>query len=186
MGTAGIMKRKMKMKKLMIMLAAVAIGFSAQAAVAITWQTGTGIKDANGNPFTTANTAYTASIAFFTDAAAKTPITFTPGGTISTKSYVTKGGKGFGDSTGATFDAGTYYTVITISDGNKEWKSDVGSFTIAPGATSASTINFTSGLNMGGSSLINSNAYAPIVPEPTSGILMLVGLGALALRRRRA
>jgi hypothetical protein len=26
----------------------------------------------------------------------------------------------------------------------------------------------------------------PDVPEPTSGLLMLVGLGALALRRRRA
>ena len=32
----------------------------------------------------------------------------------------------------------------------------------------------------------SSVAWAAIAPEPTSGLLMLVGLGALALRRRRA
>ena len=31
----------------------------------------------------------------------------------------------------------------------------------------------------------SSSSYSP-VPEPTSGLLMLVGLGALALRRKRA
>ena len=31
-----------------------------------------------------------------------------------------------------------------------------------------------------------SNGWTAMAPEPTSGILMLVGLGALALRRRRA
>ena len=29
-------------------------------------------------------------------------------------------------------------------------------------------------------------AWTAVAPEPTSGLLMLVGLGALALRRRRA
>ena len=180
------------MKKLMIMLAAVAIGFAAQAAVAITWQTGTGVKNADGGAFSNGDASpYTATIAFFTDAACTTPIAFAPGGTVSTSTYATKSSKGFGGATASTFDAGTYYTVITISNGSKEWKSDVGSFTIAPGATSGSTVNFSTGLNMGDSSLINSNAYAPVgggssVPEPTSGLLMLVGLGALALRRRRA
>ena len=165
------------------MLAAIALGFAAQAAVAVTWQTGIGVKDATGASFTTANTAYTATIAFYTDAACTTE--FAAGGTLSTSSYVTKGSKGFGNVTDATFDAGTYYTVLTLSNGTQSWTSDVGSFTIAAGATSGITVNFTTGLNMGGASLINSNPYTAI-PEPTSGLLALVGFAALALRRRRA
>ena len=170
------------MKKLMIMLAAIAIGFAAQAAVAVTWQSGTGVKDATGASFTTDNTAYTATIAFYTDAACTTE--FAAGGTLSTTTYATKGSKGFSGATGETFSGGTYYAVLTLSDGSKSWTSDVGSFTIADGAIAGPTINFSTGANVGGSSLINNNAYA--IPEPTSGLLALVGFAALALRRRRA
>lgn len=171
------------MKKLMIMLAAIALGFAAQAAVAVTWQSGTGVKDATGASFTTANTAYTATIAFYTDAACTTE--FAAGGVLSTTTYATKGSKGFGGVTGETFDGGTYYAVLTIANATQTWSSDVASFTIVAGELNSPTINFTSGANLGGSSLINSNPYTAI-PEPTSGLLALVGFAALALRRRRA
>jgi len=177
------------MKKLMIMFAAVAIGVAAQAAVAVTWQTGTGIKKADGTAFSNGNASpYTATIAFFTDAGCTTA--FNAGGTLSTSTYATKGSKGFSNSTDATFNAGTtYYAVLTLSNGTMEWKSDVATIAIADGALSGPTVNFTTGANAGGASLINSNPYTPAgggVPEPTSGMLMLVGLGALALRRRKA
>ena len=99
------------------MLAAIALGFAAQAAVAVTWQSGTGVKDATGASFTTANTAYTATIAFYTDAACTTE--FAAGGVLSTTTYATKGCKGFGGVTGETFDGGTYYAVLTIANAHK-------------------------------------------------------------------
>jgi hypothetical protein len=37
-----------------------------------------------------------------------------------------------------------------------------------------------------GSEYLTSGGYTVAVPEPTSGLLMLVGLAGLALRRRRA
>ncbi len=84
--------------------------------------------------------------------------------------------------TSESFEAGnTYYSKITIVEDatGKSWTSQVGSFSLAPGATSGVTVNFTSGLNMGGSSPADG-------PEPTSGLLLLVGAGILGLRRKRA
>lgn len=176
------------MKKLMVMMAAVALAAGAHAAVALTWQTGTGVKDVNGNAFTTATTGYTAAILYST--AADMSTTFAAGGTLTDTSYSTKGSAGFAGLTGANFGAGTYFTQITITEDatGKKWTSGIGSFTIADGQTSGITVNFTSGANMGGSSLIGSTAYTgggSGVPEPTSGLLLLVGGAMLALRRKQ-
>jgi hypothetical protein len=175
------------MKKLIVMMAAVAMAACAHAAVAVTWQTGTGVKDVDGNAFTTATTGYTASILYST--ASDMSSTFAAGGTLSSTSYKTKGSAGFAGMTGANFGAGTYYTQITITEDatGKTWKSDIGSFTIADGQTANPTVNFTSGLNIGGSSLISSTTYTggSGTPEPTSGLLLLVGAGILGLRRKQ-
>ena len=73
---------------------------------------------------------------------------------------------------------------IEYKDGRK-YTSDIGSFTVAQGATASPKINFTTGNAMGGSSLIGKMEYSG-VPEPTSGLLVLLGVAGLALRRRRA
>ena len=175
----------MKMKKVLFMLAAIAMAISANAALAVTWQTGVGVKDVNGNAFTTTTTGYTATILFST--AADMSSTFAAGGTLSSTTYKTKGSAGFGAVTGATFDAGTYYAPVTITEDatGKSWTSGIGSFTVVEGSLAAPTINFTTGANMGGSSLIGDTTYSGGgVPEPTSGILLLVGGMMLALRRK--
>ena len=50
------------MKKLMVIMATVAMAAGVHAAVAVTWQTGTGVKDVNGQDFTTSTAGYTASV----------------------------------------------------------------------------------------------------------------------------
>ena len=175
------------MKKLMIAAAIVCAAVVSQAAVAVTWQSGTGVKDVAGNAFVdkTTYTDYTCSILFSKDADMST--TFAAGGDLSENYYKTKGSAGFGGvKTDATFDAGTYYAQLTIEykDGRK-YTSDIGEFTITAGATVGPTINFTTGLNMGGKSVLGDTSYSG-VPEPTSALLMLIGVAGLALRRRRA
>ena len=49
--------------------------------------------------------------------------------------------------------------------------------------TSTATVSFAAG-NV--ANYVNNTSNWQAIPEPTSGLLMLVGLGALALRRRRA
>ena len=168
----------------MIAAAIVCAAVVSQAATAVTWQSGTGVKDVNGGDFTAQTyTDYTCSILFSTKDDMSTP--FAAGGTTSTSAYKTKGSAGFAANTGSNFDAGTYYAQLTIEykDGRK-YTSEIGKFTIADGQSGAVTINFTTGANMGGSSLIGDTTYT--IPEPTSGLLVLLGVAGLALRRRRA
>ena len=179
------------MKKIVCLIAAVAMAVCTQAAVAVTWQTGTGVKDASGNAFATTTTGYTAAIAFFTDAAGAQ--SFAPGGTTSSESYKTKGSAGFAGMTDAKFDPGTYYSQITITETatGKTYTSDMASFTVAAGSTANPTINFTTGANLGGSPKLGEIKYVggsdptPDTPEPTSGLLLLVGGAVLALRRKQ-
>ena len=175
------------MKKLMVIMATVAMAAGVHAAVAVTWQTGTGVKDVNGQDFTTSTAGYTASVLY--SMASDMSTTFAAGGTLTDDSYSTKGSAGFAGKTDATFSPGTYYTQITITEDatGKKWTSEIGSFTIAEGQSAGPTANFTTGLGLGGSSLIGSTAYSggSGVPEPTSGLLLLVGAGMLALRRKQ-
>ena len=65
----------------------------------------------------------------------------------------------------ATYYAYTAKGTTTIPAGGSDMSMAFGTFTDATAST---------------------GGWTQTVPEPTSGLLMLVGLGALALRRRRA
>ena len=65
----------------------------------------------------------------------------------------------------ATYYAYTSEAGVTISEGGANGTINFGTFAAATSTT---------------------GGWTQTVPEPTSGLLMLVGLGALALRRRRA
>ena len=77
-----------------------------------------------------------------------------------------------------------YYMVITYNDGTKDYtytSSAVASSGLS--ATSLGTVSFTFTDTIKAS---GTDGWVASVPEPTSGLLMLLGFAGLALRRRRA
>ena len=97
-------------------------------------------------------------------------------------------------TSGKTVDAGTYtaFYVVFDSAAPKAGESKYAVVSGAAGLTKTvapTTANVTFAAGNQGTFLNTSGnwaAYGTAIPEPTSGLLMLVGLGALALRRRRA
>ena len=70
-----------------------------------------------------------------------------------------------------TFATGTKYVVTGVSGNVK-----------TPAASTTNVATF----SIPNTATLTASNWTAVAPEPTSGLLMLVGLGALALRRRRA
>lgn len=177
------------MKKLMVLLTAMAIGFAAQAG-AVSWSM-TNVYLGNTTDKAEGCIAYllvgndlTAPISAITS-------------TDTAKAFIaannTYGGSAIGDATGkfSVEDYGSYgsadvsvYAVVfnaaTIEDATQYYISKSAKDLSVPGSGTGAVTLGTQKTN----SQVAANWHA--IPEPTSGLLMLVGLGALALRRRRA
>ena len=182
------------MKKLITMLGVAAIAVGVQAAT-VSWSTGkfqTANADGTGYSGKTLTAAtegaYLATIYFFTDSDCKNAVTGVTGTTDDTS---TKTGKAFTGETNDKFTTGeTYYTYLTLHDNatGNELKTSVVSFTVDP--LQAPDLNFWVGTGFneeftGSTGAFASNGWAP-VPEPTSGLLLLLGMAGLALRRKHA
>ena len=181
------------MKKLMIVMVAVVMAFASQAAT-IKWGTGT-VK----LPGTTTNMTKTNVALYFwaenvadpwsaktTSTGSGDDIAYSvTGGTGATVSYKS----GVATITGGTYSSGdtAYGAVLLTYDANNDGKIGVGDYYMVGSGSYKleSDVGVTQNLSMGSWTQITSSPTPP-VPEPTSGLLMIVGLGALALRRRRA
>ena len=186
------------MKKLMIVLAAVAFGFAANAA-SFAWKAQSGyLYDGADTPakltsgtayllFTSALTQSDLVTAFAADAA-------TAAATVSSKA-VSTGTVGSNAriaetafTSDVTSDQTAYFVVFSGDNMYVSITADaeyaaVGTSDIAFGSISSSSKAF----NDASAGYSAAGWYgAAAVPEPTSGLLMLLGMAGLALRRRRA
>jgi hypothetical protein len=182
-------KRKMKMKKIMIMLAAVALVAGAQAA-SVNWQvSGTSVESGYAVYLLVGTVTADWSSA---DAIASAAVA---NGTIA------KSGRNYlasGTATDASIkNTADFYYVVVNADKSQYavsgayagasyvYDSSATPPESAPATSPVFNVNEATFKGFGG----GEDPVVPPptgVPEPTSGLLMLVGLGTLALRRKRA
>lgn len=187
------------MKKLIVMLAA-AMAFGAQAAT-VDWATGVfdGPNGSSSNTGSKYSGVYLATISVYSDAAGEKLLN-----SASTEAVNKRGSMvGTVDLTEpASGKTSTFYTQLVIKDiaTGKELESTMGSFTWTGGDLTAPSLTFyganAGGFASGGAPSASSAGWATPgggggggesggVPEPTSGLLLLVGAGMLALRRKQ-
>ena len=184
------------MKKLIMGLAAVALAGSLHAATAAWGMSNDGAKTyANATVYMVLSTDYSAAIAAL-DAGGADIATTIAGYNINDTVHKTLSGKGAGNGYYDAATSGQSYNWIlvmsngaTIADGMQYYSTAAISYAtmdaagaIASGAATPqkySLVDSTTNLFTGTSGTIGA-------PEPTSGLLMLLGMAGLALRRRRA
>ena len=185
------------MKKLMFMLAAIVMAAGAQAASV--WWTCAGAVDGNGSSASGLAYFVNAAVLSHDDALALEGKGATAIADALSGSYSFSGSSGnygvakasaVGDTArGLSADGGSYsvYLVLfdtaTITDSSNFYVTDAKNLTALAGADDVASVKWG---NVGTATSASGAWKAANVPEPTSGLLMLVGLAGLALRRRRA
>ena len=176
------------MKKLMLAFAVAVMAIGAQAA-SVAWSTGVFDTPDGGSSKTGSkySDVYRAVCSIYSDSAGNNLLGSSE--TTATKKSGVMTGTIDLDKPAAGTES-TYYTKLVITEiaTGKTLQSEMGSFTWNGDSLSDPSLEFYGATASG----FAGTPPAPVgggwsgVPEPTSGILMLVGLGVLALRRRRA
>ena len=165
-------------------LAVIAIAGMSQAA-AFKWTTGAMYApnvDGSVSATSAADSTGTwlATIYLYSDSGCTTPIAGLTGNTGSAVNSMTSAIQGTFDGATFAFDnSTTYYAVLdltyTTAAGTQTLTTDVVSTKLK--TTGNTTLSFATPI---------ANATWSAVPEPTSGLLVLLGMAGLALRRKRA
>ena len=167
--------------KLIILAAAIVAGVAANAA-SFKW-TGGNIYGSDGSTKLTGTVAIMAYTGTDVSSAVKVADAFVVAGTIKSDAAGTANGftYNWGDAVGGT----SYNFYMIIEDGGKAVDTSVSSPTKIVAATAQATSTPTVAFSSMATITQTSSNWAA-VPEPTSGLLMLLGMAGLALKRKRA
>ena len=192
------------MKKLIVAAMAIALaGVASAASYEWTWQAksgrlfdGTGSDTANryagtGYLFDSASYSQATLLAAFYDTA-----TTVDGSYLASKAIAdTAGSFSSGRQSGTPFEMETHtefgaYFAVLSSDGKGLYISDAPTFDISDVGSSYVTFgnqnDYSSAFKTANASYSGAGWYTASVPEPTSGLLLLLGMAGLALKRKRA
>ena len=183
------------MKKLMFMLAATVMAACTQAA-SVSWAS-VGMYDADGAKIKDAATVYVylmdkTTYDGLTDAWASYGDNVKAGGSEAANVGGTTTGKYTHKASvvapnGTATANTTYYAAIIATYGTgDEMKYYAEKASVTTGDDGNATYQFGAGALDSATAAASSWAAASSVPEPTSGLLMLIGMAGLALRRKRA
>lgn len=172
------------MKKIMTLAVGTLMAIAAQAA-AVNWNSGAVYTPTDITAkVTKGSTDYTVQILFFTDSAGENAVTGLTGTSANTAA---NGGKYSGTADGLAAST-TYYTQLVISTNGYEAKSALGEITTA--GTGDITLNFATGSGFNSAFSFDTSVagtwQSTAAPEPTSGLLLLLGMAGLALKRKVA
>ena len=171
------------MKKLMVMLGAVALVGMANAA-SVVWSTGSLYKPNADGSFSAdlaknAQGTYTAIITFYDSEGEKV---LDQTGSFNNMQSVVKAttADSFANKASYTYDSLITFKPTDWKEGDKYYTMSIEDVAFTMPDTGNGGITFTSDKTLPGQWTVQG------VPEPTSGLLLLLGVAGLALRRRRA
>lgn len=171
------------MKKILVFLALFTTTVACNAA-AVIWNSGVVYKASDiSTTVGKGATDYLVTISIFSDASGKTAVS---GLTGDFSSNTAKIGSAYSGTVEGLTLATKYYIQMVITTEGYEAKSSIVSFTTV--GTGDTTLNFAKGTGFDDTSYTfntNKSGTWQAVPEPTSGLLMLLGAAGLALKRKR-